>query len=184
MPFVDIFGAIVSDTTYVNNVLAAKDVEATLLEVAPVAAEVQAMGTMSLPIWQLIENMELAITKIGVDKGLRSMITPETQSLEMRFVQNVTDANGITKQKGCKAFFKCVPTKIPGITVTVGEASSNERVRSSAASDVYKRQVPCGPSGWHCAGGWNGLHQNHEQPVVKKIIALWDFPWGFFQACK
>ena len=36
------------------------------------------MGTMSLPIWQLIENMELAITKIGVDKGLRSMITPET----------------------------------------------------------------------------------------------------------
>ena len=81
MPFVDICGAIVADTTYVNNVLAAKDVEATLPEVAPVAAEVQAMGTMSLPIWQLIENMELAITKIGVDKGLRSMITPETQSL-------------------------------------------------------------------------------------------------------
>ena len=126
MPFIDICGAIVADTTYVNNVLAAKDVEATLPEVAPVAAEVQAMGTMSLPIWQLIENMELAITKIGVDKGLRSMITPETQSLEMRFVQNVTDANGITKQKGCKAFFKCVPTKIPGIAVTVGEASSNE----------------------------------------------------------
>lgn len=126
MPFVDICGAIVADTTYVNNVLAAKDVEATLPEMAPVAAEVQAMGTMSLHIWQLIENMELAITKIGVDKGLRSMITPETQSLEMRFVQNMTDANGITKQKGCKAFFKCVPTKIPGIAVTVGEASSNE----------------------------------------------------------
>ena len=51
MPFVDICGAIVADTTYVNNVLAAKDVEATLPEVAPVAAEVQAMGTVALPIW-------------------------------------------------------------------------------------------------------------------------------------
>lgn len=126
MAFVDIYGAIVANTAYVNNTLVAKDVEATLPEVTPVAAEVEAMGTMSMPIWQRLENMELTITKIGVDKGLRAMIKPDTMSLEMRFVQNVTDANGVTKQKGCKAFFKGVPTKIPGIAVTVGEGSSNE----------------------------------------------------------
>lgn len=126
MAFVDIYGAIAANTCYVNNVLAAKDIEATLPEVAFVMAEIEAMGTMSLPIRQRIDNMELAITKIGVDKGFRSMIKAETMSLELRFVQNVTDANGNNKEVGCKAFFKCIPTKIPGIGMTVGEGSSNE----------------------------------------------------------
>lgn len=126
MPFIDIYGAIVANTGYVNNVLVAKDIEATLPEVAFVLAEIEAMGTMSIPIKQRIDNMELVITKIGVDKGFTSMVKPETMNVELRFVQNVTDANGNSKEVGCKAFFKCIPTKIPGIAMTVGEGSSNE----------------------------------------------------------
>lgn len=137
MAFVDIYGAIVANKVYVNNTLVAKDVEATLPEVTPVAADIEAMGTMSLPIWQRLDNMELTITKIGVDKGLRAMITPDTISLEMRFVQSVTDANGKTTQKGCKAFLKGIPSKIPGIALTVGEGSSNEATFTVTRYQLY-----------------------------------------------
>ena len=124
--FMNICGPITADTVYVNNKLAARDVAITLPEVTATAVDVQAMGTMSLPIWSMLDNMELAMTKIGIDMGLRDMITPDSQNYEARFVQTVTDANGNTKNVGCKAFIKGIANKIPGIAVTMGEASENE----------------------------------------------------------
>lgn len=124
--FVDISGPIVADTAYVNNQLVARDVSATLPEVTPTAVDVQAMGTLSLPVWQLLDNMEFTITKIGVDKGLRSMIKPEPLNLELRFAQTVTDANGNTKNVGCKAFLKGIPSVIPGFGVEIGSTSEND----------------------------------------------------------
>lgn len=126
MPFVDIAGPITGDTVYMDNTLVAKDVEAVFPEVTPTVAEVVAMGKMSLPIYQLLDNMELSITKIGVDLGFRAMTKPETSSLEIRFIQTKINENGKTTIVGCKAFFKCIPVKIPGITITLGESSSNE----------------------------------------------------------
>ena len=124
--FMNICGPVVADTAYAENTLVARDVSATLPEITPATADLQAMGTMSLPIWQLLENLELAITKIGVDMGLRAMIKPEPIALELRWVPTVTDANGATKNVGCKAFMRGIPNKIPGISVAVGEASENE----------------------------------------------------------
>ena len=54
--FVPINGPVVADTTYCENVLVARDVSITLPEVAAMTADVQAMGTLTLPIWQLIEH--------------------------------------------------------------------------------------------------------------------------------
>lgn len=124
--FVNITGPVVANTVYVNNSLVARDVAATLPEITPVTADLTAMGTMSMPVWQLLENMELAVTKIGVDLGFRSMITPQSMPLEMRWVQTVTDANGKTKNAGCKAFIRGTPTKIPGVELAVGEVAENE----------------------------------------------------------
>ena len=124
--FVNICGPVVGTTAYSNNKLVARDVAITLPEITPVTADLAAMGTFSLPIWQLIENMETAITKIGVDLGLSELITPDMKPLEFRWVQTVTDANGVTRNAGCKAFIKGIPNKIPGIGITVGEASENE----------------------------------------------------------
>lgn len=126
MKFVNICGPVVGTTAYCEGVLVARDTAITLPEVTPITADLQAMGTFSLPIWQLIENMETAITKIGADLGLRALIKPDMKPLEFRWVQTVTDANGTTKNVGCKAFIKGIPNKIPGIGVTVGEASENE----------------------------------------------------------
>lgn len=72
MAFVNVTGPVVAETVYANNKLVAKDVELTLPAVTPTTADVQAMGTMSIPIPQLLENMELSITKIGTDLGLSS----------------------------------------------------------------------------------------------------------------
>lgn len=124
--FVNICGPVVGVTVYCNNKLVARDSTVTLPEVTPVTADISAMGTLSLPIWQLIENMETAITKIGVDMGLREIIKPDMKPLEFRWAQTITDANGVTKNVGCKAFIKGIPNKIPGIGVTVGEASESE----------------------------------------------------------
>ncbi len=124
--FVNISGPVIGVTVYVNNKLVARDTAITLPEVTPVTADLSAMGTLSLPIWQLIENMETAITKIGVDLGLRSIIKPDMKPLEFRWVQTVTDANGTTKNVGCKAFITGIPNKIPGIGLTVGETSETE----------------------------------------------------------
>ena len=124
--FVPISGPIVANTAYVANRLVARDVSATLPEVTPITIDVQAMGNWSLPVWQLVEDMQFSITKIGVDQGLRDMLKPEPLQLELRFVQTVTDANGNTKNVGAKAFLKGIPATIPGVGVEIGSASENE----------------------------------------------------------
>lgn len=126
MSFVNICGPVVADTIYSDGKLVARDVSVTLPEITPMTADLQAMGTFSIPIWQLIEHMETSVTKIGIDEGFRSMIKPDMKPFECRWVQTVTDANGHTKNVGCKAFIKGVPSKIPGIGLGVGEASESE----------------------------------------------------------
>ncbi|MGI6156276.1 MAG: phage major tail tube protein [Enterococcus lemanii] len=124
--FVNICGPVVADTAYCDGQLVARDVSLSLPEVTPMTADLAVMGTLSMPIWQLIENMEATITKIGVDLGLRSLIKPDMKPLEYRWAQTVTDASGITKNVGCKAFLRGIPLKIPGIGIEVGSASEGE----------------------------------------------------------
>lgn len=124
--FVPICGPIVANTAYSEGELVARDVNINLPEVSPKTADLSAMGTFSMPIWQLIEHMEAAITKIGLDKGLRNMITPDMKPLELRWVQTVTDANGKTRDVGCKAFLRGIPANLPSIGQEVGSVSEHE----------------------------------------------------------
>ena len=124
--FVPICGPVVADTYYVEGQLVAKDVAITLPEVAPITATVQAMGNLDLPIWQILEHMEAAITKIGLDKGLRSALTPESKAHEVRWVQTITDAEGNTKNVGCKAFLRGIPANLPEIGLEVANPSEHE----------------------------------------------------------
>lgn len=123
--FVNICGPVVGDTVYSEGTLVARDLGITLPAVTPMTADIAAMGTMSMPVWQLIESMEATITKIGMDKGLRSMIKPDMKPLEIRWVQTVTDANGVTKNVGCKAFIRGIPKSLPEVGLEVGAASEH-----------------------------------------------------------
>lgn len=124
--FVPICGPVVADTYYIEGKLVARDVGITLPEVAPMTADLNAMGTFSMPIWQLIDNMEAALTKIGLDLGMRSALTPDMKQHEARWVQTITDANGKTRNVGCKAFMSGIPANLPEIGLEVGSASEHE----------------------------------------------------------
>ena len=135
--FVPINGPVVADTVYCENKLVARDVSATLPEVAAMTADVQAMGTLTLPIWQLVEHMETAITKIGIDLGFASLIKPDMKTIELRWAHTVTDASGNTKNVGCKAFIKGIPNKIPGVGLEVGSAIEGEITLATTRYNLF-----------------------------------------------
>ena len=137
MAFVDIYGCVVANTVYSDGELVAKDVELTLPAVTPIMAEIEANGTMSVPMWNRLENMELAITKVGVDKNSAKLNSPDKKTIEIRFVQNVTDASGVTKPKGGKAFCTCTPNSIAGFGLAVGEGSANETTHTVTRYQLF-----------------------------------------------
>lgn len=124
--WIDLKGPILADTVYINGKLVAKDVTITLPSVNHMTADFKAMGTLTMPMIGQIEAMEAAITKIGIDYGLRDMVKLESQTLEARFVQDVKTSDGTSKQEGCKAFLRVTPKTIPGLSIDPGNPSENE----------------------------------------------------------
>jgi phage tail tube protein FII len=101
--------------------------------------EVNAMGAMDVILPGLIEAMEAAITKIGIDMGLARMSTPTKHSYEFRWAQNVLKDNGKTEPEGCKAFITGVPKGIPGASIEIGSNIENE-----ITIGVTRYQLYCG----------------------------------------
>ena len=124
--FVPICGPVVADTAYMDGVLVARDVSISLPEVVPATVDLTAMGTFTMPVWQLIQHLEAIITRIGLDKGLRSHLTPDMKPLEVRWVQTITEADGTTRNAGCKAFLKGIPANLPGINLDMGSTTEQQ----------------------------------------------------------
>ena len=124
--WLDLKGPILADTVYIGGTLVAKDVTISLPAVTPVTADFKAMGTYTAPILGQIEAMEASITKIGIDLGLRNMMKLESKTIEIRWAQDVKQADGSTKTEGCKAFLRVVTKTIPGLSVDPGSQSENE----------------------------------------------------------
>ena len=118
--------AIIADTCYCDNTLAAKDVSSSLPAVTFLTTEVKAMGSMDVILVGLLEAMEASVTKVGLDMGLAKMLTPEKHNYEFRGVQNVTKANGTTVPEGFKAFLTAVPKGIPATSIEIGSNTENE----------------------------------------------------------
>lgn len=135
--WLDIKGPVVADTVYADGVLVAKDTAFTLPGLEFMTADVQAMGNMSVPLIGLLENMELAITKIGIDEGLGRMNRLKKQNFEFRWVQNVVKSNGTTGVEGCKAFVRTMPGAFPETGVEVGSAPEQENTYNVTRMQVY-----------------------------------------------
>ncbi len=124
--FVPISGPVVANTFYTDGALVARDLSIDLPEVVPMTADLPVMGTLTKPVWPLIEHMEASIKKIGFDKGLGGMLTPGSKSHEARWVQTITDANGNTRNVGCKAFMTGEIANLPGIGQEIGSAGEHD----------------------------------------------------------
>lgn len=139
--WLDIKGPVVADTAYADSTLVAKDVAFTLPGIEFLTADVQAMGNMTVPLIGLLENMELSITKIGVDNGLRRMNRLEKQNFEFRWVQNVVKSDGSTATEGCKAFVRTMPGSFPELGVKVGSATEAENTYNVTRLQIYANGV-------------------------------------------
>lgn len=117
--------AVIADKAYCDKKLVAEDVSINLPAVNFLTTEVNAMGKMDV-ILPLIEAMEATITKVGLDTGLGSMLTPTTHKYEFRWVQNVLKADGTTKAEGCKAFITGVPKGVPATGLEIGNNIETE----------------------------------------------------------
>lgn len=139
--WLDVKGPVVADTVYADNVLVAKDTSFTLPGLEFMTADVQAMGNMTVPLIGLLENMELAITKIGIDNGLGRMNRLQKQNFEFRWVQNVVKSDGSTGVEGCKAFVRTMPGAISELGVEVANATENENTYNVTRMQVYANGV-------------------------------------------
>lgn len=133
----DIKGGVVADTVYDDNQLVAKDVSFTLPGLSFLTATVKAMGDMDVPLIGLLENMQLTVTKIGIDKGLGRMNRLKKRNMEFRWVQNVVKSDGSVSVEGCKAFVRTMPSAIPETGVEVGSASEQENTYNVTRMQIY-----------------------------------------------
>lgn len=125
--WVDKRGPIEANTLYVNGRLVASDTNVTLPEITFMTADVNAMGTMSIPLNNAIEDMEFSINKVGVDKNMTVLTAPGKKTIEVRWVQDVIKPDGTTKAEGCKAFINCAPITLhPGASLEIGSSTEND----------------------------------------------------------
>ena len=135
--WLDIKGPVVADSVYADGTLVAKDTSFTLPGLEFMTADVKAMGNMTVALIGLLENMELTITKIGLDKGLGAMNKLNKQNMEFRWVQNVVKSDGSTSVEGCKAYVRTTPSALPSIGVELGSAPENENKYNVTRMQVY-----------------------------------------------
>lgn len=135
--FIDVKGPVVANTVYADKTLVAKDTTFTLPGIEFLTADVQAMGNMTVPLIGLMENLELSITKIGIDKGLSRLNRLKKQNLEFRWVQTVIHSDGSTSVEGCKAFVRTLPSNVPEIGVEVGNATEVENTYNVTRMQIY-----------------------------------------------
>lgn len=119
-------GPVVGSTTYVNNKLVERDYGFTLPNVAFLQVAINVHGEMNVPVPQLLEDMEHALTKIGADEGFAALSVGEPVDIEHRWVYLKIKPDGSTRNVGCKAFLHCLPRGIPELGITPGEISETE----------------------------------------------------------
>lgn len=124
--YTPVTGAVIGTTAYFKGKLVARDVALTLPEVSPMTATLSMMGEVEVPIWQLIQNMQAVITKVGIDILSQTMIGPDLAPIEFRWVQMVKRLDGTSAEVGCKAFMNGYSASIPGYGVEVGSPSEND----------------------------------------------------------
>lgn len=137
MAWQDIKNAVLADTCYCDNQLAAKDVSVNLPAVSFLTTEVKAMGNMDVVLAGIIEALEATVTKIGTDMGLAKMCTPEKHSYEFRWAQNVVTSDGSAKVEGCKAFITGTPKGVPGLGIEVAANSEGEIAIAATRYQLY-----------------------------------------------
>lgn len=133
----DIKGPVVANKLYCDGVEVAQDVTFTLPEVVFKTAEISAMGTMTVPLIGLIDNLEVTINKIGLDEGFSKLSRLDKHKLEFRWVQTKINKIGSVYNEGCKAFVQTLPANIPSVNIEPGNATEVEHKFNVTRLELY-----------------------------------------------
>ena len=123
--FVDKMTVVEAATIYTDGDLVGNDYKVTLPNVVPATADVKGlMGSMSIPLLNTLQSMEMTIQKTGVDANAAKMCTPGKKNLLVNWVQDKVQSSGDVSPVGCKAQVSCLPKSyMPAADVEVGSAS-------------------------------------------------------------
>lgn len=124
----DYMGPVLATSVWVDGVMCARDVKVELPEISPETYDVEASGTVSLPIYSRLDDMEAKITKIGEDLGFIKILQQGLTShvYEFRWATETLKRLGFTTAVGGKSFIKGMVKGVPSISLEPGEASENE----------------------------------------------------------
>ena len=73
-----------------------------------------------------VDAMEATVTAGNPDESFADLCAPGSHEVEVRWAQQVVDAEGNSKLVGYKAFMRANGKTIPGVSVEPGEAGENE----------------------------------------------------------
>lgn len=119
-------GPVIGDSLYCNGELIAREFAFSIGEIKPITAEIQAMGTLNVPINGLIEDTTCSITLKGTDALTQVLTRQERLNLEIRAVQSVIDPAGNEFKVGIKYFLTVMPLGVAAEENTPGEVTSRE----------------------------------------------------------
>lgn len=118
------YGPTIKTKVLIDGDVVAEDVTISLPEVAFQTAEINAMGSMNVPI-ALTDNMEATIHQIGFDKGFYKALGLKKTKFECRWVENSLKNAGDQSKFACKVFLTGTATNIPGGDINPGESFDN-----------------------------------------------------------
>lgn len=120
-------GPTVNTSVRVDGEAIAREVPTKMPAVTPIMAEIKAMGSMSIPIYGLIEDMEGSVTLGGAGYAVSKVCKPGVHELQCNWVTQDTDSNGAPKTTGYRAHFKYFSKVImPELAPTPGETGEVE----------------------------------------------------------
>jgi P2 family phage contractile tail tube protein len=130
--------AIVATSVYIDGVLSADTAEITTPEIVHKTMEMEAMGTIEVPILGQLDSMKLGIKTAGNDPLMMKLGQPGSHTVVVNAVQQVVGVNGKNLVELIKVTASGFGTKVPSRGYKTGEQSESEYEVSCTA---YKESV-------------------------------------------
>lgn len=137
--FVNKTSVVEGTSVYVGEKIVGNDLTVTLPEVTAVTADISGlMGTVSIPLLHRLEDMELAISKEGLDANSAILTSPGKKDITVKWAYDSIDSGGNVTVKGAKAIMSVVSKTIsPGFDLEPGETSEGDLTFSVLVYRLY-----------------------------------------------
>lgn len=116
-------------TVYLDGELIAENVSVSLPAVSFAEVDVQAgAGPITVPLQALPQNLEASVTFHGETAGFAKALNSAGKQLEIRWAVSQLQPDQSSDIVGYKAFLQGIPRTVPALSLSPGEAASENEV--------------------------------------------------------